>query len=655
MKNFIKLIFVTLLLVSPTADACSLFYKDYQWSDPPVYEEMPSNGKTPGAVVLKDMKTVEFYFDDELDALMQLYTEHFKVTVNSHEAVERYNKHYIPMSRVLDIVDLKVRVITREGVREIDQIDLKDYQGEDDYSSYKYFAIDGVETGSQIEYIYTLKMKPQLEGEREFFQSDVLKFNTEFHIYCDKNMFFSTKSYNGFVPLQLDTTAENKNHYFASISRIEPLEPEPYAPYRSSLMRVEYKLDRIEPANDVQLYTYEQLAEQLESYLTLELSKKEKKTIRKWLRDLHLEGVSEMEKIRKIENFIKKNITIADGGYNNPEEIVEKMVASNRGVVKLYTSIFNIEGIDYLYGFTSDRENVPMDPQFESYNFLENYIFYFPAQDMFMAPTETFYRIGYVPYNWSDNYGLFIGGKMENKTNGKNYSIIYIPPLDYKKSEDMLDIRLSIRDDFDTFDIKIKRTLTGYNATFLQPIMEMVPESNKGALATELLNLADKDVELKDFEFVNTSLDSIYLKPFIIQGEVETSNAFFNKAGNRYLLRIGEMIGEQVEMYQEAERKLPVENDYNRQYVRTIRLELPVGYSVRNLDDLKMDISHTEDNGEVTMAFRSDYEKEGNTIKVVIKEFYKKLTYPVEDFEEFRKVINAAADFNKKVLVFEKS
>ncbi len=653
MKYIEELIALIFLLISTYAGACSLFYENYEWATAPVYEELPADDHVPGAVVLKDLKTVEYYFDEELNALTQLYTEHFKVLVNSHEAVERYNKHYIPISRVLDIVDLKVRVITRDGVREIDEIDLKDYQGEDDYSSYKYFAIDGVETGSQIEYVYTLKMRPQLEGEREFFQSDVLKYNTEFHIYCDKNMFFSTKSYNGFAPMKLDTTKENKNHYYAVIPRIEPLEPEPYAPYRSSLMRVEYKLDRMNTVNDAKLYTYEQLAGQLEAYLSVELTKKQQKSITKWMKNLKLDRASEMEKIRKVENYIKKNITITDGGYDNPEEIIEKMVASNRGVVRLYTYIFNIIGVDYLYGFTSDRENVRMDPDFESYNFLENYIFYFPGLNKFMAPTETFYRIGFVPYNWSDNYGLFIGKNDGQAT--ENYRIIYIPPLDYFKSEDKLDIRLSIRDDFESFDMKIRRTLTGYNATFLQPILELVPESNKGAIATELLNLAGKDVELKKFDFINTDLDSIYLKPFIIEGEIETSNAFIDKAGSRYLLRIGEMIGEQVEMYQEEERKLPVENDYNREYVRTIRVEIPDGFRIRNLDDLKMNIVHKADNGDVTMAFLSDYEKEGNTITVTVKEFYKKLTYPVEEFEDFRRIINAAADFNKKVLVLEES
>ena len=39
---------------------------------------------------------------------------------------------------------------------------------------------------------------------------------------------------------------------------------------------------------------------------------------------------------------------------------------------------------------------------------------------------------------------------------------------------------------------------------------------------------------------------------------------------------------------------------------------------------------------------------------ISIDEFYRQVNYPVSEIEPFRKVINAAADFNKTVLVMEK-
>jgi hypothetical protein len=41
-------------------------------------------------------------------------------------------------------------------------------------------------------------------------------------------------------------------------------------------------------------------------------------------------------------------------------------------------------------------------------------------------------------------------------------------------------------------------------------------------------------------------------------------------------------------------------------------------------------------------------------VKVVIDEVYKKVRFPADEFDEFKKVINAAADYNKVVLILEK-
>ncbi len=654
-----KFIFHTILILLLTANfhcwGDTLFFERYDWDLDPKYELVELEGRN--AVILKDLKAIEIFYDEDYSSLLQLYTVHKKIQVNSHEAVEMYNAHYMPMNRVLGIVDLRVRVITNDEVRELDEIDLKDYEGEDSYSSYKYFAIDGVEIGSQIEYIYTFKMFPQLEGGREYFQSDELKLNTEFHIFCEDKMFFNTKSYNGLEELKLDTTIIGKNHYYIQIPEVEPLEPELYAPYNNSLMRVEYKLDHVEPATEVKLYTYEQLSNQLNAYLRADVTKKEIRELKKLSKELQLSELTEFEKIRSIENFIKKNITISETGSDELEDlgtILEKLVASQRGVIKLYVSLFDINDIRYRYGLTSDRTRVSMDPEFESYSFLENYVFYFPGIDKYMAPTETLYRLGFIPFNWSNNYSLMIKNVKLGETRAGIGDVEFIEPLSYEENADVLNVHVDFDEDFNEINLDIKRTLTGYNATFIQPIFQFIPETETKSVISELLYLSGKDVDLYDFQLHNASLDSFYLKPFVIQGHANTSSSFYDKAGNRYLFKIGEIIGEQVEMYQEEERKLPVENEYNRNYVRHISFEIPEGYIIRNLDDLVIELSYKDENGQETMGFQSKYQLDGNTVTVKINEFYKKLELPIDKFKEFREIINAAADFNKKILIFEK-
>jgi hypothetical protein len=54
------------------------------------------------------------------------------------------------------------------------------------------------------------------------------------------------------------------------------------------------------------------------------------------------------------------------------------------------------------------------------------------------------------------------------------------------------------------------------------------------------------------------------------------------------------------------------------------------------------------------MKFFSQYSLEGEELLIFVEEYYKKITYPVEQYTAFQKVINAAADFNKVALVLKK-
>jgi hypothetical protein len=54
------------------------------------------------------------------------------------------------------------------------------------------------------------------------------------------------------------------------------------------------------------------------------------------------------------------------------------------------------------------------------------------------------------------------------------------------------------------------------------------------------------------------------------------------------------------------------------------------------------------------MGFNSSYQLAGNVVKITILEEYRRTYYPLSQFEDFKKVINAAADFNKVALVLEK-
>ena len=80
---------------------------------------------------------------------------------------------------------------------------------------------------------------------------------------------------------------------------------------------------------------------------------------------------------------------------------------------------------------------------------------------------------------------------------------------------------------------------------------------------------------------------------------------------------------------------------------------MPEGYTIKNPEELT--INHTfNENGASTMGFVSSYKLDKNELTIHVVEEYKQVFYPLSQYEDFKKIINAAADFNKIVLVLEK-
>ena len=126
------------------------------------------------------------------------------------------------------------------------------------------------------------------------------------------------------------------------------------------------------------------------------------------------------------------------------------------------------------------------------------------------------------------------------------------------------------------------------------------------------------------------------------------------KAGPKYLFKLGDVIGRQQEMYQDTKRELPVSVPFPHSENRSITINIPAGYKILNPDAIRIHQDDKAANGTATMGFDSDYKIDGDKLYVNIKEYYSALSYPVSYYETFRKVINASADFNKVVLVMVK-
>ena len=125
-------------------------------------------------------------------------------------------------------------------------------------------------------------------------------------------------------------------------------------------------------------------------------------------------------------------------------------------------------------------------------------------------------------------------------------------------------------------------------------------------------------------------------------------------AGNDLLVHIGEAIGKQSELYQEHSRKLPIHIGILHNYYRRIEFKIPLGYKVVNMENLDMNVSMKKAD-KISCTFTSHAQISGDLLIIISNEYYTDESYPVDRYNEFRDVINASADFNKRSILLKKA
>jgi len=626
------------------------------WEEQRERFELTENEHQEPAVILKLVQVHEYLYRDPSFSELELYsTVHKIIRVNNDDAIQAHNKIYIPMDDVLELVEIKARSINKNGeVFELDKNNIKEINDDESNGGYKIFAMEGVEIDSEIEYLYTRKMNASYFG-RDYYQYSTPVKDAEFQLISPANLIFSCKGYNGFPVLQ-DTIIDKKRFITAKTDRIQPIKEEEFSFYNANRMRVDYKLSYNTSQGDSRLFTWSDAAARIYSNI-YEIDKEELKEVEGFVKSLKLnQHKSIEEKIIHIENHIKSTFSLQKGytiDYVNLVSVINNKYASERGLVRLFSAIFKNAEIKHELVLTSDRSNTIFDREFDSWNYLVNYLLYIPEEDKYLSPDRLEYRYGMVPYNYTHNYGLFVGSVTIGDFESGVGEVRFISPLSYDQTFDNLKIDIAFNETMDAVDLNIVREMGGYSAVFIQPFYSYLPNDKRIEVIENYIKLSASDAQFTDLKIENGESNLSPLKsPFIIKSKLRSS-ALIEKAGPKYLLKLGDVIGPQVEMYQEGERKNPIQNDFNRLYDRTIKFTIPNGYQVKNLDDIKMEVHHIKNEDKVFL-FQSDYTVDGNLVTVQIDEWYKEIDCEIEYFEEFRKVINAAADFNKVTLVIEK-
>lgn len=648
--------FVTGLLAQFAAfsQPAGYFPEKNPWTDKPQLHQMPALFSTSSAVYLQDSRICEYKFEG--NDLYQYITTHKLIKVMNDKGIELFNKIFIPSGGKSDLSDLKARVITSSG-KVIDIPGDKIKEEEIDGRKYKLFAMEGLDKGSEVEYMFVSKKAPTFFGGEIFQSREVPYVLATMTIISPRHLKFEAKGFNGFTILQDSVTADQRFLY-GYTENVKELDDEKYGLREPYLRRVDYKFSyNLDKKADVELYTWKEFARNAYINFTT-ITDKERKAATKFLNAIGIpENASEEKKIQLIEDYCKNKINADDKlvseDASNLEAIIKTTNTNTFGICKFMAALFDIAGIRYQLVFPSVRDQLPLDEELENWNRIEETLLYFPGTGQFLQPDAAVMRYPFITPYWSGTRGLFLKGTSIGDVKMGVGKFDTIPMIPFDQHAHNLELSAKFDATSDSLIINSKQILTGYGATGYRPIWAFLTKDKQDEMLKDIVSSVAKSEHIENIQAENTKLtDNWDNKPLVISATIYSADPV-DRAGNKILLKIGELIGPQEQMYQEKTRQLPAEMQYPHVLKRRIRFEIPEGYQVKNLKDLDMDIQQKE-NGEVTLGFVSKHSVTGNMLEVDILETYRNQSYPLSEFETFKKVINASADFNKVVLVLEK-
>lgn len=157
-------------------------------------------------------------------------------------------------------------------------------------------------------------------------------------------------------------------------------------------------------------------------------------------------------------------------------------------------------------------------------------------------------------------------------------------------------------------------------------------------------------VDYTAFELLNDSRkpdnQSLIWKEKMVFGNV------LHPVGDNYVLDAGSLFGTMYEINRQKdrdERKYDFYFNYSRTYSVELSLELPAGYTINDLSQLKRSVDNT------TGTFTSDAGLDGSTLIVTISKTYKSYKHAPAEWKEFIAFTDTAADFvNTRVLLTKK-
>lgn len=638
MKSISALILLFLLI--PIV-AFSQYYKGYDWNSNPKASEINALEQKESSVGIIEKQIIEFLPTGANGN--QFETTHTIVKVNDERGIQQHNKVYIPMYGVKDLKEIKARTISVDGkVRLLDEKNIKEIQNVEEYGDFKIFAIEGVEKGADIEVLYTIEKEAYPFG-METLQKDYPVRFSEF-LFITGDMTSNIKVYG--TPKEFTSfRVGDRNAKKLTVTNLPAMIEEEYATPDANKVTVAYQCFG-KGSNVTQEQLWVNVINNISGGLfpttlnELVIKEAEERIIKN-------QNLSTYQKAALLDDYIKNNFTIVK---NNNEQlsdvdyILKNRSASDFGIAKVYAHFLKAMNIEYEIVISANRFQQKFDPEFFNPRTIREFLIYLPKEQQYIAPDRIDYRIGEAPFYILGNQAVYVNEDLK-------FYFTEVTQADPDFSRIVRNIDIDFAEDMEGAVIKQHQEYYGHWATSNRAFVTFSSPQDRKEFDDYLTASGIVNKTVEKYELLNEKLyQQEYNVPFVVNSSI-TSSSLLEEAGDSYIFEVGKVIGTQSELYQEKERVNPIEMQYPNRYNYTIKVVIPDGYIAEGLESLVI-TEKLKKNDTILCSFTSNYEIKDKTIDITIEEIYAVNKFPKENYEDFRKVINAASDFNKATILF---
>jgi len=682
MKKIFKYVTVlTLILGFAKLNAQDL--ENYNWGNGK-YITQNAQFATESQVYILRKQLIEINYNTVEDKITKIQSSHFIIQLNDEVALKVRQELELPtVSNSREILQFQVRIIKKDGtIITFEKSDIKEKpesqrpkseeeeeeedeeeesqtsEEEEEEDTYEYYDLSSLKLGDQLEYFFVEKTpNPSLSGTYFIYQGKIPIQQFEYELNATKEFSFLIKTYNNAPTAVKDSTNKVRSVYRFTDKMVVGIKREKFSNYYANMRSVIFKLDGYELGKKRNVYTFEGFSTIIYNN-TYKVSKRELAIIKKVMKQSKMKlQKTDKDKVIALENHLKTNFFVFNlPGLNNVFDI-ENMynfnIISTDAAVRLFANALKLSKIEHELVVTCDRYDYRFDKEFQTNYFFDNIILYLNSEKKFMDPGSSYCRLGMIPSSLTNNHALFIRQITVGDLASGLGTIKFIdaPNRDFSTQE--TEVIVNFASDLKSVDIDFLSTLTGYFAANYQPSFDKLDAEQRVKYDNALIRFMDKDMEIVKSEYLNTEKSDVNVKPFIVKASA-SSKALLKADGDNLIFKVGMLIGEQSDLYEEETRQLPIENGFSRGSKRSLKITLPDGYSCENLDDLTQKFEVTNDKGQVAAQFHSSYVLNGNILVITIEEWYQDLQLPASKYADFRNIINASADFAKIELLLKK-